>query len=128
MRALRQLDHPFVFPGNKTGRPLSNMALLMLLRRMQRAALRQSLDGQQRLAVDLRQEGNAGIDRAVTHAAVDSLADGHRAGAAIAFRAALLGAAAALAAQVFEHGQGRRQVAQLADFAVEDKAHRVHRD
>jgi integrase len=30
----RQLDDAFVFPGGKNGRPLSNMAFLMLLRRM----------------------------------------------------------------------------------------------
>jgi integrase len=41
MRAARDDDdgNAFVFPGPKPGRPLSNMALLMLLRRMERAAL-----------------------------------------------------------------------------------------
>jgi integrase len=34
MRAYRHADNGFVFPGGKTGKPLSNMAFLMLLRRM----------------------------------------------------------------------------------------------
>jgi integrase len=37
--ALRQGDAPFVFPGGKAGRPLSNMAMLVLLRRMERGDL-----------------------------------------------------------------------------------------
>jgi integrase len=36
MRAHRSADDGFVFPGGKPGKPLSNMAFLMLLRRMQR--------------------------------------------------------------------------------------------
>jgi integrase len=36
MHKLRHSDDDFVFPGGKTGRPLSNMAFLMLLRRMDR--------------------------------------------------------------------------------------------
>ena len=37
MRTARDGDHPhgFVFPGPKLGKPLSNMAFLMLLRRME---------------------------------------------------------------------------------------------
>ena len=34
MQAHRQAEDSFVFPGGKNGRPLSNMAFLMLLRRM----------------------------------------------------------------------------------------------
>jgi integrase len=34
LQSHRQADDAFVFPGGKNGRPLSNMALLMLLRRM----------------------------------------------------------------------------------------------
>jgi len=34
MQPHRQADDAFVFPGGKNGRPLSNMAFLMLLRRM----------------------------------------------------------------------------------------------
>jgi integrase len=34
MEALRSDANPFVFPGTKAGRPLSSMALEMLLRRM----------------------------------------------------------------------------------------------
>jgi len=36
MQAHRYADDAFVFPGAKRGRPLSNMAFLMLLRRMGR--------------------------------------------------------------------------------------------
>ena len=36
MQAHRHPDDAFVFPGAKPGRPLSNMAFLMLLRRMGR--------------------------------------------------------------------------------------------
>ena len=36
MQAHRSGDDGFVFPGSKTGKPLSNMAFLMLLRRMER--------------------------------------------------------------------------------------------
>jgi integrase len=39
MQAHRHADEAFVFPGAKPGRPLSNMAFLMLLRRMGRADL-----------------------------------------------------------------------------------------
>ena len=39
MQAHRHVDDAFVFPGAKPGRPLSNMAFLMLLRRMGRADL-----------------------------------------------------------------------------------------
>jgi integrase len=40
LKRLRKLDlRPFVFPGGKAGRPLSNMALLALLERMDRADL-----------------------------------------------------------------------------------------
>jgi integrase len=39
MQAHRSADDGFVFPGGKPGKPLSNMAFLMLLRRMDRADL-----------------------------------------------------------------------------------------
>ena len=39
MQAARESDELFVFPGGKPGKPLSNMAFLMLLRRMDRADL-----------------------------------------------------------------------------------------
>jgi integrase len=39
MQAARESDESFVFPGGKPGKPLSNMAFLMLLRRMDRADL-----------------------------------------------------------------------------------------
>src|SRR5262249_4511537 len=39
MQAYRHGDDGFVFPGGKAGRPLSNMAFLMLLRRMDRGDL-----------------------------------------------------------------------------------------
>jgi integrase len=37
MQKIRQSDH--IFPGSKAGRPISNMAMLMLLRRMGRGDL-----------------------------------------------------------------------------------------
>jgi integrase len=39
MQAHRSADEGFVFPGGKPGKPLSNMAFLMLLRRMERGDL-----------------------------------------------------------------------------------------
>jgi integrase len=39
MQACRSADEGFVFPGGKSGKPLSNMAFLMLLRRMNRGDL-----------------------------------------------------------------------------------------
>jgi integrase len=39
VRSLRHAEDGFVFPGGKLGRPLSNMAFLMLLRRMERDGL-----------------------------------------------------------------------------------------
>jgi integrase len=39
MQAHRHRDEGFVFPGGKPGKPLSNMAFLMLLRRMDRGDL-----------------------------------------------------------------------------------------
>jgi integrase len=39
MQAQRHADDGFVFPGGKAGKPLSNMAFLMLLRRMKREDL-----------------------------------------------------------------------------------------
>lgn len=39
MHGLRHADDGFVFPGGKPGKPLSNMAFLMLLRRMERSDL-----------------------------------------------------------------------------------------
>jgi integrase len=39
LKAERVNDHPFVFPGARPGRPLSNMAMLKLLERMDRCEL-----------------------------------------------------------------------------------------
>jgi integrase len=36
---MRGLDDTFVFPGGRRGKPLSNMAMLVLLRRMERTDL-----------------------------------------------------------------------------------------
>lgn len=36
---MRSLDAEFVFPGGRRGKPLSNMAMLVLLRRMERTDL-----------------------------------------------------------------------------------------
>ena len=77
----------------------------------------QVFDGEQRLAVERRQELDAGVDRALQAATAAGVArrqfaDHDRAGAAVAFGAAFLGAGAArVLAQPVEHGAGRRGVA-----------------
>jgi hypothetical protein len=80
------------------------------LHRMQRAiGAGQPLDGAHGLAVKLRQEQDAGIERA----RAPRVADHHRAGAAIALVAAFLGAGqAALLAQPVEQRARRRRVRQ----------------
>ena len=62
------------------------------LHRMQRAVVGEILDGDQLGAVELAEQRDAGIDRLVDQAAVALAHDHHSAGAAIAFRAAFLGA------------------------------------
>ena len=85
-------------------------------------AVRQVLDGDQLLAVERRHELDAGIDRAIAEPVAVELAEHHRAGAAIALGAALLGAAAPLdPAQILEHGHRRIDRAELAEPAAEQE-------
>ena len=68
----------------------------------------QAFDGPERLAVEHRQEEDAGIDRAPFDRIPRQLAEQYRAGAAIALGAAFLGAGAAeRVAEMVEHGRGR---------------------
>jgi len=99
----------------------------------------QVLDGEQRLAMERRQELDAGIDRlqpqsadhVVGGPAVDGirgceLAHHHRAGAAIAFVAALLGAGAAgILAQPVEHRAGRMDIRDFDDPPLVEEADRL---
>jgi hypothetical protein len=83
----------------------------------------QTLDGPHRLAIDLPQQGNAGIHRLAT--AVGALQhDG--AGATIALGAAFLGAPEpAMLAQPVEQRRHRRQAVELHRLVVEDKTYAV---
>ena len=93
------------------------------LDRVERAAPRQALDGLQRLAVEHRQEEDAGIDRAPFDRVAVQLAEQHGAGAAIALGAAFLGAGAAQrVAQIVEDGGGGIGVLDLDHLAVEEEA------
>jgi epoxyqueuosine reductase len=101
-----------------------------LLHGMQRAVRRlQALDRDQLAPVERRDRLDAGIDRAMDEpATVARLRDDHGAGAAIALRAALLGAAAPLgAAQPFEHGRVRIDPVDLAHAPIEQKTDAGHR-
>ncbi len=91
-----------------------------LLDRMQRGAALQRLDGEQRAAVEGRQELDAGVDGAVADVVADGVADDHGARAAVAFGAALLGAdSREVFAEVLQDRPGRGDVMDLADLAVE---------
>ena len=83
----------------------------------------QVLDRDQLLAVELRHEQDAGVDRAIADAIALELAQHHGTGAAIALGAAFLGAAAALhLAQPVQHGEVRIEPAQLARLMAEKEA------
>lgn len=84
----------------------------------------QVFDGEERAAVERRQELDAGIDRFQREAAVRiQFADDNRAGAAVAFRAAFLGAGAMqILTQVLEHGARRRDARDLTDGPLVIKA------
>ena len=87
------------------------------------AGAMQTLDGPHRLAVDLPQQGDAGIHRLAT--AVGAFQhDG--AGAAIALGAAFLGAPEpAMLAQPVEQRRHRRQAVELHRLVVQDKTYAV---
>ena len=83
-----------------------------LLHRMQHALVGQILDGDQFGAVELAEQSDAGIDRLVDQSAVALAHDHDSAGAAIAFRAAFLGAdRPLLQAQPVEQSGARRKFA-----------------
>ena len=84
-----------------------------LLHRMQAAVGDlEVLDGEELLAVERRHELDAGIDGAIADAIAIELTEDDRAGAAVAFRATLLGShriAALRAAEELQHRHGRWQ-------------------
>ena len=90
-----------------------------LLHGVQRLALGEVLDGEQFGAVDLPEQQNAGIDRLVGELAAPKMRKHHRAGAAVALAAALLGPRRArLLAQPIEQRRPRRKTVQRAGFAA----------
>ena len=91
-----------------------------LLHRMQGAVgLLQVFDREQRLAVERGGELDAGVDRLQRQLAILERADDDRAGAAVAFGAAFLGAGAVqILAQMLQDGAGRRHVADLVELAL----------
>ena len=91
-----------------------------LLHRMQGAVgLLQVFDREQRLAVESGSELDAGIDGLQRERAIFERADDDRAGAAVAFGAAFLGAGAMqILTQMLQDGAGRRHVADLVELAL----------
>ncbi|MNF90667.1 hypothetical protein D3C84_732370 [compost metagenome] len=72
---------------------------------MQLALVLEVFDADQLLAVQGRDEGQAGVERAIAHALAVQFADHHGAGTAVARGAAFFGAGFAdMLAQVLEHG------------------------
>src|SRR6185436_2200263 len=109
-----------------------------LLHRMERAfSALQVLHREERLAVERRQELDAGVgaaqaqpadDVVARHAGGRELADDDRAGTAVAFVAAFLGAGAArVLAQPVEDGARRRGAVDLDDRAAVEEADRTAR-
>ena len=84
----------------------------------------QVLDRRELPAVQHRHELDAGIDRAMLQPALAvRLGEHHRAGAAIAFRAAFLRAHAPLVpAEIFEHRQRRRHAVERALLVAQQEA------
>ena len=84
----------------------------------------QVFDGEERFAVERRQELDAGVDRFERERALRvELADDHRAGAAVAFSAAFLGAGAMpVFAQMLEHGARCGDARDLVDGPLAIKA------
>ena len=99
-----------------------------LLHRVQPAVVRlQRLDREQRLAVECRQELDAGINRPITQALVIELGNHHGTGAAVALGAAFLAARTQeILAQKLQDAAGRIDVVDLDDFTVEQEAQRIH--
>ncbi len=99
---------------------------------MQRARLRaEALDRRHAAALEHRQQQNARIHGALTHDAVDPLPDDDGAGAAVALRAAFLGALEAKRpAEIFEEGRGGRNTRGHVPGTIENErhviAHRLH--
>src|SRR5271163_2463995 len=90
-----------------------------LLHGVQRLALGEVLDGEQFGAVDLPEQQNAGIDRLVGELAAPKMRKHHRAGAAVALAATLLGPRRArLLAQPIEQRRPRRKTVERAGFAA----------
>ncbi len=86
----------------------------------------QAFDGEQRLAVERRQEPDAGIHRPVTDARACGFRQHDGAGAAVALGAAFLGAGPAEAfAQVLEERRGRGAAGDGVDVAVQQEADRT---
>src|SRR5215469_11374175 len=83
----------------------------------------EALDGDERLAIDGRQQTNARVDGAPRKPAISGdLAEHDRARTAVAFGAAFLRAGATeVLAQKLKHGRLRRNVTHTDDFAVEKK-------
>ena len=98
-----------------------------LLNGMQ-AVVRQALDGNQLLAVECRQELDAGVDRANPDAlpAAIEFGDHHRTGTAIAFGTTLFrpGATQVLT-QKLQHGPRGIDILEFHDPAVEHEAYRA---
>jgi hypothetical protein len=93
---------------------------------MQGFVLFQAFDGEQGAAVQHRGEQDAGVDRTEADLAVLQFAQHHGAGAAVALRAALLGAGAAqVVTQQVEHRQRRVDVGEFADLAIQQESDRA---
>ncbi len=112
---------------DEAGRAESALRAMMihqrLLYRMGGAVvgLSQALDGDQLLAVEGRQEADAGVHRPIAYAAPvgGQFADDHGARAAVPFGAAFLRPAPARdVAQIFQHGHRRRGFMEGDDCAV----------
>src|SRR5205085_1648054 len=95
-----------------------------LLHRVQAVAALQVLDGEERLAVERRQEADARVHRLQPQLAGGvEVADDDRAGAAVALGAAFLRAgAAAVLAQPLEHRARRRRVGDLDPLVAVEEA------
>ena len=93
------------------------------LHRMQLAALiGQSLDRKHGSSIKLRKQQEAGVDRAISWLPVFQAADNDRAGAAIAFRAAFLGADHAFAlAKILQDSHGGRHIGNATHGAVQQE-------
>ncbi len=93
-----------------------------LLDAVQLALVLEVFDGDQLLAVQGGDEGQAGIERAVAQAISVQLSDHDGAGTAVSGSAAFFGAGfTAVFAQVFQHGGIRIECLLTAQFSIEKK-------